>query len=234
YFFFFLIFFLPLQADVLELQKKNKDHKHPRRFQQVNCGAKNCVFIRTTLEDPLPLSVAIMDDIIENQKRRTKRLLRMIPVQKTCKAFHEDIEKAVEKLAQSYFKKESKTFYVVIKIRNNNSVTREQLTTSLIKIIENANSKNTPDLKYPEVVLNVDVIKKICCLSFLPEYFTKYAKYNLGILADKTKESVTKDDEICKGNLEEKEANNSEVQKQELRSTLNESKNVNDTNADAM
>ncbi|XP_045613767.1 THUMP domain-containing protein 1 homolog [Procambarus clarkii] len=198
-----------VKADVLELQKKNHDHKHERRFQQVNCGAKNCVFIRTTLDDPLPLSVAIMDDILQNQKQRTKRLLRMIPVQKTCKAFQEDIEKAVGNLAKSYFEKESKTFYVVIKIRNNTTLPREQLTNALVQIIQDANSKNTPDLKYPDVVLNVDVIKNICCLSFLPGYFTKYAKYNLIMLADKNKVSVTK----AKGDLEDSKGKQDDITK---------------------
>lgn len=194
---------------MLELQKKST---HERRFQQVHSGAKNCIFIRTTLQDPLPLSLAIMDNIIQTQKQQTKRLLRMVPVQKTCKAYAEDVEKAVEELANSYFEKEGKSFYVVIKIRNNNSVKREELTVSLVKIMQDVNPKNIPDMKTPEVVLNVDVIKNICCISFLPEYLTKYGKYNLVVLANKNKEGKisevsTKDG----GNVDKNESSNKEA-----------------------
>ncbi|XP_071526238.1 THUMP domain-containing protein 1 isoform X2 [Panulirus ornatus] len=188
-----------VKEDVSVLKKQSLEkYKHQRRFQQVHCGAKNCVFIRTTLKDPLPLCVAIMDDILQNHKQWTKKLLRMIPVHNTCKAFPEDIKKAAERLAKSYFEKESKTYYVDVKIRNNNSVKRESLTASLIGIIQAANSKNTPELKSPEVVFHVDVIKNVCCLSFLPEYFTKYTKYNLVVLANMNKEKNAREDDICK------------------------------------
>lgn len=174
---------------MLDLQQQSQQkQKYERRFQQVQSGAKNCIFIRTTLQDPLPLSIAIMNDIIQTQKQQTKRLLRMIPVQKTCKAYAEDIEKAVEQLAKSYFEKDWKTFYIVIKIRNNNSVKRDELTALLVKVMQDVNPKNTPDMKTPDVVLNVDVIKNICCLSILPEYLTKYGKYNLVVLANQKKE----------------------------------------------
>lgn len=142
----------------------------------------------------------------------------MIPVQKTCKAIPEDIMKAAEKLAKSYFEKESKTFCVVIKIRNNNSVKRESLTGSLARIIQEANSKNIPELKIPEVVFHVDVIKNVCCLSFLPEYFTKYAKYNLVVLANKNVEKVNvkEADDICKEKLEKTDNCHSDIEHQKI------------------
>ncbi|XP_042208798.1 THUMP domain-containing protein 1 homolog isoform X1 [Homarus americanus] len=210
-----------VKANVLELQKKNEEkHKHQRRFQQVQCGAKNCVFIRTTLKDPVPLSVAIMDDIIQNQKQRTKRLLRMIPVQKTCKAFADDIVKAVEKLSKSYFENESKTFYINIRIRNNTSLQRESLTTSFIKIIQDANSDNTPELNTPEVVLNIDVIKNVCYLGFIPEYLTKYAKYNLVALANKKKEENLTEAKTCKDMVGKDDTDHSEEQDLKTEKTL--------------
>ncbi|ROT65589.1 putative lactosylceramide 4-alpha-galactosyltransferase isoform X3 [Penaeus vannamei] len=142
-----------IKADVSELQKDgDKKERRRRRFQQVECAAKNCIFISTTLENPLELSMKIMDSILETQKQRTKKLLRMIPVQKTCKAFQKDIEGALETLAKSYFEKESKTYCIVSKIRNNSLIKREDLTQSLISVLQGANSENAPDLKTPDVV----------------------------------------------------------------------------------
>ncbi|XP_063606730.1 THUMP domain-containing protein 1-like [Penaeus indicus] len=178
-----------IKADVSELQKEgDKKERCRRRFQQVECAAKNCIFISTTLENPLELSMKIMDSILETQKQRTKKLLRMIPVQKTCKAFQKDIEGALETLAKAYFEKESKTYCIVSKIRNNSLIKREDLTQSLISVLQGANSDNAPDLKTPDVVVNVDVIKNVCCLSILPGYFTPYCKYNLVGIANKHKE----------------------------------------------
>lgn len=202
----------PSQANVSELQKDGaKKERHRRRFQQVECGAKNCIFINTTLEDPLKLSLAIMDNILETQKQRTKKLLRMIPVQKTCKAFPKDIESALETLAKSYFEKESKTYCIVYKIRNNSSIKRENLTQTLIDVLQAANSANAPDLKTPEVVINVEVIKNVCCLSILPGYFTPYCKYNLVGIANKNKEQEEKQKENSADKVKESEPKVEEV-----------------------
>lgn len=175
-----------IKADVEELQKESeKKHRHLRRFGQVATGAKNYVFIRSTLEDPLPLSLTIMDDILKLQRQKTKKLIRMIPVQATCKGFQDDIVKAVKNLCESYFKEKGESFYIAIKVRNNSSVERESLKTSLITAVSEAHSANTPELKDPEVVVNIDVIKNVCCISLLPGYFTKYCKYNLLSLGNK-------------------------------------------------
>lgn len=180
-----------IQAEVSEL-KNNQNKKQARRFQQVQCGAKNCVFIQTTLKDPLPLSLAIMDELLLSQKQRTKKLLRMVPVQTTCRAYPEDIKKAVQELAKSYFRENGQTFCVIFKVRNNTSIKKENMVYDLATILETANPKNRPNLTFPDVVLSVDIIKNVCCLGFLPHYFTKYSKYNLVLIANKDKCLVDK------------------------------------------
>lgn len=169
-------------------------------------GAKNYIFIRTTLEDPLPLSLTIMDDILKQQQKKTKKLIRMIPVQATCRAYQDDILKTVKKQCESYFKEKGGSFYIAIKVRNNNSVKQESLKSSLITVVSEAHSGNTPELKDPEVVVNIDVIKNVCCMSFLPGYLTKYCKYNLLTLGDKKKnaKNITKVEE-SKGDMPKKE-----------------------------
>ncbi|XP_068240661.1 THUMP domain-containing protein 1 [Palaemon carinicauda] len=178
-----------IKAEVSEL-KNNQNKTQPRRFQQVLCGAKNCVFIQTTLKDPLPLSLAIMDELLISQKQRTQKLLRMVPVQTTCKAYPEDIKKAVQELASLYFKEKGQTFCVIFKVRNNTKIKKENMAYDLATILQTVNSENKPNLNCPEVVLSVDIIRNICLLGFMPHYFTKYSKYNLVLLANKDKALV--------------------------------------------
>ncbi|KAK4302656.1 hypothetical protein Pmani_025271 [Petrolisthes manimaculis] len=207
-----------LKADIEELQKKprsNHQGRPERRFQQVECGATNCIFIRTTLPDPLTLSMAVMDHILETKEQCTKRLLRLLPVQATCRAFQEEIEKEAKVLANEFFQKDGnnggggKSFYVAFKCRNNSSVKRESVTGALVQVLQDAHPDNTPDMVTPDVVLSVEVVKGVCCLSFLPGYLTKYAKYNLITLAAKAKAKQQQDgqkdmNEIVNDDMEEK------------------------------
>lgn len=153
--------------------------KCERRFQQVNVKVNNCLFISTTLSDPVELCLAIMEDILIQQKPRTHYLLRMVPVQKTCKAFIEDIEKSVKELIFEKFPKNKTSFYIAFKARNNNSLQRDVILKTLSNIITSYNLEAVAEYQTPELVLNVDILKNICCLGLLPHYLTKYAKYNL-------------------------------------------------------
>lgn len=50
---------------------KSKD----RRFQQVETGSTNCVFIRTTLSDPVELATRIVNDLSVSHKAITRNVL---------------------------------------------------------------------------------------------------------------------------------------------------------------
>ena len=64
----------------------NKDESE-RRFQVIESGIQNVLFIRTTVQDPVDLVSEILKEISKTQVQRTRHLIRLIPVQKTCKAF---------------------------------------------------------------------------------------------------------------------------------------------------
>jgi len=72
-----------LSAEVAELKKYTP--RAERRFQSVATGVKGCVFIRSTVEDPVQVVNAIMENIETKHERKTRFLLRMIPIQATCK-----------------------------------------------------------------------------------------------------------------------------------------------------
>ena len=119
-----------------------------------------------------------MNDIITNQCNKTQKLIRLIPIQKTCKAYTEDIIRTTQEMAENFFKNGPKTFCVTIKIRNNSSIGKT-IVKDLAEIIQHIDPKNQANFKTPEVVFNVEIIKTVCCLSFIPYYLTKYKKCNL-------------------------------------------------------
>lgn len=43
--------------------------------------------------------------------------------------------------------------------------------------IQEVNADFVPDLKEPELVINIDVLQKVCCVSLLP-HFARFKKYN--------------------------------------------------------
>ena len=43
--------------------------------------------MRTTVEDPVALVTEILKEIVDTNVQRSRHLLRLIPIQKTCKAF---------------------------------------------------------------------------------------------------------------------------------------------------
>jgi len=196
-----------IAADVTSLKQQNQKipkvspgssvtPRPKRRFHQIRSGAKNCIFIGTTLEDPLELSRKVMDDIVEKQQQRTKRLIRMLPVQKTCKAAMEKIEIASREVAEKHLAGTKQRYCIIYKVRNNHSLNRDEILRSICKVIEEVAPECEADLKTPEVAVNVEIIKTICCISVLPDFFNKYCRYNLEIMANKNKREEEKKSEI--------------------------------------
>ena len=166
-----------------------------KRFQVVGSGVQNLLFIKCSDKsiDPVDLSGKIVDSIKEKGERKTRHLIRLIPVQITCKAFDEDIEKAVTTLIESSFKalEGSHTFCVAFKSRLNANLDRDDVIKSIAGHVKKVNSNVTVKFKDPDWVIIVEVMKKICCLSIVPNYFQR-KKFNLLEIAP---DSTTSTDE---------------------------------------
>jgi tRNA acetyltransferase TAN1 len=165
-----------------EISDKLVEHKKKaHRFQVVDTGCTNCVFVKTSLTDPVELGEKIMTDTAETKVRKTRHLLRLIPVEAVCKANLTDIMNAGGQLFDKYFLKEGKTFSIVFNRRYNNDISRDTVIKELAELIDMKNMKNKVDLKNPQLSVIVEVIKGLCCLSVLPNYM-KLKKYNLSEL----------------------------------------------------
>ncbi|KAJ1529722.1 hypothetical protein ONE63_006475 [Megalurothrips usitatus] len=204
-----------LAKEVDALKQERKSNPNKRRFQVIESGADNCVFIRTTVEDPVCVVEAILKDIELQSKQKTRFLLRLLPIETTCKAWPEDIKTASGKLLDKYFKGEPKTFSVIFKRRNNSNVLREELIQDLANDIKLRNPLHRADMKQPDLAVIVEVIRNICCMSVVPKYY-HYRKYNL-IEVAKIKESSIKEEvaSTLKEEVAKKESSNQEEEVEE-------------------
>ncbi|XP_055685833.1 THUMP domain-containing protein 1 homolog [Lutzomyia longipalpis] len=178
-----------LQKDLDKEKQRNQKKFH--KFNVADTGVTNCVFIATSLDDPVGLGVKIARDIAATKVQRTKFLLRLIPVEVVCRANLRSITDAVGSLCDKYVLQEPKTFSVVFNRRYNNAISRDDVIKEVADVVTSKNSGNKVNLTEPEISVVVEIIKGMCCISVLPDYL-KLKKYNLLELADVTNKGETK------------------------------------------
>ena len=76
-----------LEKEKAALKTQAAKNESERRFQVIESGIQNVLFIRTTVENPVALVQKILDDILATNTQRSRHLIRLVPIQKTCKAF---------------------------------------------------------------------------------------------------------------------------------------------------
>lgn len=179
-----------VQDDLLSELSKLKSETKTKTFQLVESGAKNFLFIKTTLENTVELATKIVSDIYITKNQQTKFLIRLVPIEITCKAYVKEIENAFKPLAEKYFTQEAKTFSVAYNHRNNNNLKRDEVIDIVANVITQIRPDNKVDLKSPELVVMVEVIKGIALLSVIPDYI-KYKKFNLLAISEETVSDVT-------------------------------------------
>ncbi|NXM94899.1 THUM1 protein, partial [Sylvia borin] len=193
-----------------------------RRFQSVESGANNVVFIRTQGIEPENLVHHILKDMHTTKKKKTRVILRMLPISGTCKAFIEDMKKYTETFFEPWFKAPNKgTFQIVYKARNNSHMSREEVIKELAGIVGSLNPENKVDLNNPQYTVVVEIIKTVCCLSVVRDYVL-FRKYNLQEVVKSNKDvqqnlsSLTEEQnsEVVKTEPEEEEKRSEEVKEE--------------------
>ncbi|XP_076003731.1 THUMP domain-containing protein 1 [Genypterus blacodes] len=153
--------------------------KQERRFQALDSGANNVVFIKTQNLEPDKLVHHILSDLHSTKKKKSRVILRMLPVNGTCKAFQEDMMKYVTTFLELWFKAPScATYQIAFKARNSSHNKRDEIIKSIAGLVGKLNPKNKVDLTNPELTIIVEVIKAVCCVSVVKDY-TVFRKYNV-------------------------------------------------------
>lgn len=173
------------EEDVDTALKKEVEHlrgsqfKQQRRFQALDSGANNVVFIRTHHLESDKLVHHILSDLYTTKKKKSRVILRMLPVTGTCKAFQDDMVKYLSTFLEPWFKTPNcATYQIVFKARNSSHNKRDEIIKSIAGLVGKLNPKNKVDLTNPELTIIVEVIKAVCCLSVVRDY-TLYRKYNV-------------------------------------------------------
>ncbi|XP_058462401.1 THUMP domain-containing protein 1 homolog [Malaya genurostris] len=183
------------EEDISVLVEKQAEtvrtEKRQFRFESVETGAKNCCFITTVLNDPKELALKIVRDLTESKKLKSRNILRLMPIEVVTKANLKDIIDAAGGLFDRYFLKEPKTFAIVFNRRYNNSIDRDGVINELAGLISAKNIGNKANLKHPELAVIVEIIKGLCLISVVPEYY-EFRKYNLVEICSQ-KEEQTKE-----------------------------------------
>ncbi|XP_016308290.1 THUMP domain-containing protein 1-like [Sinocyclocheilus anshuiensis] len=166
-----------LKKEVSQIQSSMKTHQ--QRFSAVDSGAHNVVFIRTHGVDPEQLVHHILSDLYQTKKRKSRVILRMLPVSGTCKAFPEDMEKFLSVFLERWFRAPLRaTYQICFKARNSSHSKREEVIKAVAGLVGKLNPLNKVDLTNPELSIIIEIIKTVCCVSVLKDY-TLYRKYNL-------------------------------------------------------
>lgn len=186
--------------------------KPVRRFKVINTGIKNVTFIKSTLPEPLELVTKIVTELDRTKKQCTRFLLRLLPIEVVCKAYMNNIKKVADPLFDKYFAKTPKTFSIVFNHHWNNNISRSDVIEELSRMILQKNSGNAANLKNPDIVVIVKLIRGVCLLSIAPHYY-KYRRYNLV--------------EIC--NVKEQVKDEKETTEEEMKDSTTEADDTEET-----
>nr|CAG4652271.1 EOG090X0GPG [Triops cancriformis] len=165
--------------------KEQASTRAERRFRSVDSGANNCIFIKTTLENPTKVVDSILNDIQTSGQQKSRFLIRLLPIEATCKANIDDIKRSVEPLLETHFQN-VKTFSVLFRVRNNNQMKRDDVIAAVAQMITKRFPDIRPNLNDPEKSITIEIIQTYACLGVVSRYFD-FAKYNLVELAQKGK-----------------------------------------------
>ncbi|UYV79922.1 THUMPD1 [Cordylochernes scorpioides] len=162
----------------IELQlEKFKESLKPeaRRFTWLHTGIPGSIFISTKLEDPMQLAHAIMT---APDLEPPQAMIRLIPIAVSCKAFQENIVRAVGELVAKFPSEPALRFRVHIKSRYNSSFSKDSVMEGILEVVRSHHPNWVPTYQNYTHSLLVEVLKTTCCLSFLGDY-EELCKYNL-------------------------------------------------------
>ncbi|CAH1399158.1 unnamed protein product [Nezara viridula] len=170
------------KALMKELKNEKEQKKEDKKFRVIETGINNCIFIGTTVSNSVEIVEKIAKDIKCTKVSKSKNLIRMLPVEITCKAFMEDIKKAACSIFERHFKCDPVPFNIILTKRSNSNLDRMEVIEQLVLLVKDRNLNHKVNLNSPVKSVIVEIIRNICCLSVI-DHFHDYMKFNLIALA---------------------------------------------------
>ncbi|XP_065830360.1 THUMP domain-containing protein 1-like [Oscarella lobularis] len=174
--------------ETLEKEIESLKNKGKRRFRAVFSGARNVTFFYCNDDvDPTEIAHRILTDAKTTGQSKSRYCLRLLPVQLVCHPELDDLKRKVPNLLEPQFhaadQSASRKFAVVYKARNNDEVKRDDIIKTVAHLVTQPTSESTTyqhvvDLKNPDLVIVVEIVKNLCLMSVVKDYYT-LKKYNL-------------------------------------------------------
>ncbi|KAI9318905.1 hypothetical protein DFJ73DRAFT_336881 [Zopfochytrium polystomum] len=160
------------------LKKPKKTH----RFSPQDVGIDCTIFIKAGAGiDPKALVGAILKDLDQTKKKKTRFTQRILPIEQCSAAFLADIITLAKKIVVPQFPSDSPVKYsIVFNRRFNDQISRDELIPKLAELVGPAHQV---DIKNPDRVILVEIFKGICGMSVVDDFY-KYKKYNLEAVFD--------------------------------------------------
>ncbi|KAI9495983.1 hypothetical protein BDB00DRAFT_759362 [Zychaea mexicana] len=171
---------LDLEAQVAkelaELKQPAKDNNRTL-FANIATNMDCVLFIKTRPPvEPVPFVHRILTDLKKDKQQRTRYTSRFLPIENTCHANMNAIEKMAELIVGPKFHdKPSKSFAVMCRIRNCTKLDRMTVVQTLAKTVGEG---HRVDLENPDLAIIVEICQNICMMSVV-EDFNELKKYNL-------------------------------------------------------
>lgn len=163
-----------IEGSITDAKKRKK-----YRFENIKTGVHNLCFIKTSLDNPVELSKAIVNYFADpnSEKIYLKSILRLLPIEVICKANIEDIKNAAGNLFDKYFLGEPTTFSIAFNKRFN-EMHRDEIIKELADLVITKNVNHKVDLSNAKHTVIVELLKGQCFLSVVPGYLA-HKKHNL-------------------------------------------------------
>jgi len=179
-----------------ESASKGGSKPFQKRFSSLDTGVNNNIFVVSTLADLDPCAAvhSILKDIKETGKCQCRFIQRLLPIDLTCKAYVDDIERTLianNDLLSKHFSPtddkdaEPPTYAVFYKARNNSHMKKEDVYQVVGELIQSINPMAKVDLDKPKKAILIDILQTVACIGIVEDY-VEFCKYNLHMVSGKS------------------------------------------------
>eukprot|EP00189_Rhodosorus_marinus_P012728 CAMPEP_0184744570 /NCGR_PEP_ID=MMETSP0315-20130426/7267_1 /TAXON_ID=101924 /ORGANISM="Rhodosorus marinus, Strain UTEX LB 2760" /LENGTH=342 /DNA_ID=CAMNT_0027216287 /DNA_START=157 /DNA_END=1185 /DNA_ORIENTATION=+ len=161
-------------------------------FSRSDVGVHGTIFIKFERDDLDPAKVVteLLDDVRETGQNRSRYAVRFIPVHDSCYAKPAEAAAMCQKLAKEKLPpakedaedSEKPTFAIVFRKSNSSMAHREDYIKQVAEVMPKGYKVN---LKNPDWVLILEVMKSTCCAALLKRYY-ELGKFNIQTLYERS------------------------------------------------
>ncbi|KAI8814160.1 hypothetical protein BJ742DRAFT_766569 [Cladochytrium replicatum] len=181
--------------DRSEMDKKERI-KAPRRFWGRAVGAQCNIFIQMPPSIDPPLFIhRLLTELAAEGKKQTRYITRLVPISNISHASIPAITKMAKIVLESHFGvidsisedgadfaaalnptlKAARSYKIELRTRHNDKLKSHEIIDGIAALVP---KHHRVDLKHPELCIMVEVIKSVCGISVVEDYY-KFKKYNI-------------------------------------------------------